>query len=206
MSTREIAPAARAAAEWWAEQVGAPTFRAVDAESGPEDQANMGMASMMQTLIAERDPVTEAAASTFADVLAVAITKRLSPYGVSLSVDYGPDQILYDAALGAGVASSRFPWKTHMLVNADHVTASLGYRARTRLIWSAPEWVRPTCGNREWPEDGPRDALCPKPRYHEDECGEWVPDPGRCTTCGQTYSGHYASQRGAYDHSWEVAS
>lgn len=49
-------------------------------------------------------------------------------YHRHLDVDYGPDQLLRDAAAAAGL-SMDFPWKTHMNINHDCLSFSMGYGA-----------------------------------------------------------------------------
>lgn len=190
--------AARAAALWWAEQVGAPVFDnlgATRSQYGRQERDANEMAGLMASLIASDNPVSEEAGAAFADELERRITAEMperSPF-VSLGVDYGPDLILAEPAAAAGVALSRFPWKTHMHVRPDHVIAARGYGYPYRLVWTAPGWRRPLCENQRYEDQEPRDEVCPKPKYHEEPCGDWQPDQKRCGLCGGTYSDHYGS-------------
>lgn len=205
--------AARAAAEWWATQIGAPTFRMVrDAERDfVSDFAEIGMLTR-----AHHDPVSPEAGTRFADILERDLAEKLEKQtqriaarpdskdhepSVGLRVDYWPEPILADAAETAGVHTSRFPIKTNMRVCPQYVTASLGYGAPTRLVWSAPDWQRPTCDRQRYEgpfgEEEPRDERCGLPRYHDGPCGEFKPDPKRCGTCGMGYAAHHSSA--AYD-------
>jgi hypothetical protein len=169
--------AAQAAAHWWAEQLADPTFR---------NDTEPNLAGAMAEMLSERQPVLPTQLQEFERVLAAEIDVRLvrqasgQVFPVMLGVDYGPDPILGDAADLAGAPSSRFPWKTNMTVHADHVIAALGYRAPWQIIWSAPDWQRPLCRAQHY-RDLPEapyyeklDETCGKPRYHGDECGEWV--------------------------------
>jgi hypothetical protein len=171
--------AAQAAAHWWAEQLADPTFR---------NDAEPNLAGAMTEMLSELKPVLPTQLQEFERVLAAEIDAQLGrrlatglTIPVMLGVDYGPDPILGDAADLTGVPLSRFPWKTNMTVHADHVIAALGYRAAWQIIWSAPDWQRPQCGSqhyRDLPEEPyyeKLDEVCSKLRYHEDECGAWMP-------------------------------
>jgi ribosomal protein S27AE len=194
-----VHPAAIAAADWWAEQIGAPSFRAISGKEARRDREPMEMASMMQTLIADRHPVTAAQGSAFAEALAAVVTEQLGrcPW-VSLGVDYGPDMILAAAAESSGVSRTRFPWKTHMSVTPDYVTAALGYRAPDALIWQSPEWVRPQCATHRYtdaPEYAATDDMCTLLRFHDGDHA-WQHDGRQCVNCGQTYAPHYDQAAG----------
>jgi hypothetical protein len=196
--------AARAAALWWAQAVGAPVFDGLgstrDAEraADPRHTGAYEMAELLAGLNAAQTPMTDDMGQRFADLLTEVIARQLDgrSYGVSLGVDYGPDLELGDAARAAGISLSRFPWKTNMWVKADHVTVSAGYGAPTRIVWSAPDWERPLCGQRPYDVEThkSRDELCGLPLYHEGDHGEFTPDPARCTECGGGYSQHYTDE------------
>lgn len=207
--SNEIVTAGTAAARWWAEQIGAPVFRNVDDDSSPQERFDGGFAGAMQAMIAARHPVNAGQGEKFVEALAPIIDERLNRVSrVSLAVDYGPDMELANAAEKAGINLSRFPWKTHMSIRRDHVTASLGYRAPDKLIWTAPGWLRPQCRQHQYTEDWqPLDFICSRPIYHdEEEHGDWMPDPDRCMHCGGTYSEHYGRNREYPGHSYEVKS
>lgn len=197
--------AARAAAEWWAKQVGAPVFRQVEARQ--RDLGSIFTETALSTLAA-RNPVPAGAESVFADELEKRIEEMFGRTDrVSLGVDYGPDLELAEAAKAAGISTARFPIKTHLWAYRDHVTASLGYRGQTRLIWSHPDWVRPACESLEYDERTNQfgDNRCSLPRFHDGDHGDWKPDPRRCKGCGLTEGGHYnRTDKGDY-HSFQAA-
>lgn len=202
--TAEVSPAALAAAQWWAEQCGAPVH--ILTPGGDHPDAEYGaVASSMMDEITRRHPIREGQGDKLVAALSVAIDKRLTDNGaVTLSVDYGPDRVLADAADAAGVHTSRFPMKTVMWARPTHVTASLGYRGRDRLVWMAPDWPRPDCGNHKVEADYyPLPFVCSKPRYHDEDCGEWIPDTVECEDCGGTYVDHYGRDVPHKDHSWK---
>jgi len=199
--------AARAAAEWWAKQVGAPVHRLVRDEerSFASDFAEVGM-----LMVASDHPVPDGTATAFADALEKLYDELLVRCDgwVSLGVDYGPDMELAKVAEAHGIHASRFPMKTNVYARPDHVTASLGYRGPTRLVWQAPSWVRPTCHSLQYDERAQKfgDAWCTLPMYHDGDHGEWEPDPRRCKGCGLSEGGHY--DRGSVPgdfHSFEAA-
>lgn len=188
----EPGTAARAAAEWWAKQVGAPVHRLVDASQRnfSSDFAELGM-----LMVASDHPVPDGSTTPFADALEKLYDELLLKRDgrVSLGVDYGPDTELYDVAKAHGIHPSRFPMKTNMWACRDHVTASLGYRGPTRLVWHAPDWERPTCHSLQYDERSGKfgAAWCTLPMYHDGDHGQWEPDPRRCKGCGLSEGGHY---------------
>lgn len=199
--------AGRAAAEWWARQVGSPTFKMDHDDATGENRFRADMASVMMTMLAERHPVTEEQGQRFVEELAARVDVELALTGRAwLRVDYRPNLMLAEAAEAAGVHHSRFPIKSSTSVYPDHVTARLGYGAPSLLVWHVPGWEHPVCGayRYEQQRDGdhmPLDELCTLPRYHVGDCGRWKPDPARCVTCGKTYSWHRGAEyRG---HPWE---
>jgi hypothetical protein len=173
--------ASTAVALWWAEQLGAPTFRASGQDDSPQDRANMDMAAMMAQLIVGPDGLTQEQATKFVAVLSEKVEANLAAHpewGMYLDVDYGPCLVLADAAEAAGIPLSRFPWKTHTSASPDFVTVALGYGSQQQLIWSAPGWVRPTCGTRrytdDWSEKLPE--VCGLLKFHDErEHGSWTP-------------------------------
>lgn len=207
-NTQIFATAAEAAAAWWAEQLGSPVYRMVDDHTTGADRLRADFASLTMMAEASKTSVSSDQGEKFVAALAPVIEGKLARglSWVSLGVDYGPDPELAEAAKTAGISTSRFPWKTHMSVTKDYVTASLGYRAPSRLIWSSPEWVRPPCGTQRYDEEGsdwmPRNELCGLLRFHDEEHGTWVPDPFRCETCGGTYTDHFGRTVSDRDHSW----
>jgi hypothetical protein len=184
--------AARAAAEWWAKQVGAPVHRAVRAEERSFATDFLELSLMMS---ASNHPIPQDAAAGFTDALEKLYDELLVAWDgwVSMGVDYGPDPRLAEVAKAHGVHPSRFPIKTNMVVRPDHVTASLGYHGPDRLVWAHPDWVRPVCHSLQYDERLEKFGadLCTLPVYHDGEHGGWEPDPRRCVGCGLTEGGHY---------------
>ena len=128
--------AATAAAKWWRRALEHPRY-----DNG--DNSVMGAIVMMMAMMANQEKSPEVL-DQFEVELASDLEKRLedcSDYGVSLGVDYNPDQILWSAAERTGMdwrENSSWPWKTHMWVKSNEITVSAGYRAPTEVIWSAP--------------------------------------------------------------------
>ena len=204
----EAAGPCEAAAAWWAAQLGSPIHRQVrDGErTASTDFAAMGMA----LISAGNAPLTAEQANRFTELLTATIAKQLAKRigwyerdpesdpahaSISLGVDYGPDLELAEAAEGAGITGSmRFPIKTNMWVRQKYVTAARGYGARATLVWGAPGWERPVCGDHRYNRatQDYLDEVCPLPRWHEGQCDDWKPDPERCGSCGKPYSVHYS--------------
>lgn len=198
-----------AAAEWWAEQIGAPLFKVVP-EGNHADREFGDTTAFLAGILAAKHPVKAGQGEAFVAALAPVVDEQLTPhdFGTYLGVDYGPDMTLGNAAAAAKIHPGRFPYKTSMWVKRDHITASLGYHGATRLIWSAPDWQRPTCDQYGHDREGyplPTNEICSKPRYHEDGHGDYVPSPARCKTCDGTYPDHYGKGVERRCHSWEVA-
>lgn len=182
--------AARAAAEWWADAVGAPKF-----DMGADSVA-ASMSEVLAGMLASGHPVNEDQQKSFVEILQARIEAGMGDrsWGFSLGVDYGPDAILADAAEEVGISTSRFPWKSSMLVYPDRVTAHRGYAADDKLIWASDEWLanRPVCGRQKYDESVARRSLeyhgdpwkCSLPLYHESDCLYDTPLP-LCTVCGR---------------------
>lgn len=195
--------AARAAAQWWADQmIGGPVFRQVRPDQ--MDAKAVQTAGLAAAALDAMPKITKKQAATFVDLLAEAIEMAVAAHGsLRLSVDYGPHPILSDSAEAAGIDRPRFrfPIKTRMSVRPAHVIAALGYAAPWRLVWASPEWLRPTCNmhRRLGAYGDPLDELCGLPAYHEGECGSWRPDEKRCPRCGFGYAAHFSEHGDAAD-------
>lgn len=202
--------AADAAALWWAEQIGAPVFK-MNADHEPRREREIGdLAGVMASMLASQHPVSDEQGEKFVGALTLIVEGMLETgRWVSLGVDYGPDLELANAAKAAGVNNSRFPWKTHMSITRDYVTASLGYGARDRLVWASPDWHRPPCGNHRYIGHGyeqqvdAANVICTRPKYHDEECGGYKPDPARCVECQGTYVDHFGEPYSYKGHSWK---
>ncbi len=110
------------AVNWWAERVEQPTFDA--GADSPEMELAEAMANMLTI------PVTENCIEKFKGELRDALKdKDYNPWQ-GIHTDYHPDPILFEAAKGAGINVSNFPWKTSMYFKDDgSVQVSLGYGA-----------------------------------------------------------------------------
>lgn len=160
----------------------------------------------LMRLAADR-PVPPGAAPVFVAELAKRIEDMIGRTDrVSLSVDYGPERVLAEAAKAAGISTSRFPIKTHMTITPQYVTASLGYRGPDRLIWQHPDWKRPACQSLAYDERTGKfgDDWCTLPRFHDGEHGDWKADPRRCKGCGLNEGGHFNRPRDGDFHSFDA--
>lgn len=201
MAETETMTPGRAAAMWWAEQIGAPIHKASTMDASDPDREYGEFVFMAMQVVSARHPVTDGQGEAFVEALAPVIDGALEQTNwLSLGVDYGPDLMLANAAEQVGVDLSRFPFKTHMSITPMYVTAALGYRSPHRLIWQHPDWDRPSCDSMRYEERGASQPLlwfeevCGLPRFHEDpEHGDWKPDTVFCAACGKTQAVHWNS-------------
>lgn len=70
-----------------------------------------------------------------------------------LSCDYGPDRTLSEAAQKAGVPARLFSWKSTVIINHDHVSASFGYGAEDVNHYPLPGggWLITTLRGEDMP-------------------------------------------------------
>ena len=131
-----------AAVAWWAQTIHGAT-------QDNDDMMQSGLAAMVA---ATYPRLTDDQVERFSKALRVllrerlteswqeAIDKGLPHWGSaarSLNVDYGPDQMLADAADAGGFAGRDlyFPMKTHMRIDPGIVEVGCGYRAPFVVIY-----------------------------------------------------------------------
>ena len=116
---------AEKAATWWAARVKRPQFSALSqGERRAGNDRAMEWAELMAHLLVEE--VSDQQIQTFKQALAESLLPKTGWF--SIGVDYGPDEILSDAAQKAGISGHNFPWKTHMTIEADgEINAACGY-------------------------------------------------------------------------------
>lgn len=206
-TTAQTAP--RAAAEWWATQLADPAFRN---ERPGEGDFNSFAASGLAAILAYGHPVSAEQLATFTDALEHILIRdtRDDGWHYGLHTDYHPDRSLNEAAETAGIDESRFPWKTNMWIRDGAVTVSAGYAAPHRLVWAPPGWVRPPCGEIRAEEVRHYEYTyfpesCTRPMYHEEEHGDWQPDPVTCGHCGKTRADHYNGTFEDFGHAFTEA-
>lgn len=184
-----VKPEIEAAADWWASKLGV-------------GRCASGAADVAAARTRGKRSFEEVA--TFRAALLDTLEARMAPLwdtpnGASrrtVRVDYDPDPALADAAAAAGLELKygELPIKTVMWIDPGVVTVKEGYGAQRTLAWSAPDWERPRCGKHRQEGDHRSyrvfNEVCARPLYHEDECGDWIPDTKRCGTCGGTYVEH----------------
>jgi hypothetical protein len=135
-----------AAANWWAEQI---SGHKLNWDNGAQNEGNAEerrMGNMMWILgninaNSAREGVTPEKLQKFKDSLIRRISekyenavKHYPEYHVTLSVDYGPDELLYESAKEAEIDPNVFPCKTVMWIEAKRVAAKLGYGAQEKII------------------------------------------------------------------------
>lgn len=173
--TDTIRDAARATAEWWAEQM----FTGLPRRNAGLDDASDGAAMLLmfeQVTAAEEQGGDERRAK-FVGVASRFIEASVRDAGrraVVMSTDYGPGGEWAEIIGEAGVSTRLFPWKTVSWTYADHVVVSAGYRGQHTLIWAAPGWEWPACGAEEYVDDESAHyrktgRVCDLPRWHDEE-------------------------------------
>lgn len=189
--------AAAAAAEWWGSHL-APAF-----QNNGDSSSVGGMAGILGGLLAKENAPSQANIDLFILSLTRRVRERQEASAIgftALSVDYGPDMVLRDAADEAGVSTVTFPWKTNMTVYPDHVTVSHGYAAPTTLVWTREDYEAKPCDIQA--HDPVSYTLlpgkCGQDRYHSGPHDDSVPSP-LCATCDRPE--HWGTHEGSYtDH------
>ncbi len=88
-------------------------------------------------MLSSRTAVSEEQKQVFMGELQKAVQKELKRLGrVYLSVDYGPDRMLAEAADKANIAYAAFPVKTSMWVSEGSVKVAYGYGKEAKEIYS----------------------------------------------------------------------
>ena len=128
------------AAKWWRQRLenkaSLGNFRVTESDTpgGGEIMALMAMA--MGRGAAEKPEALD----KFEEVLARIIKEKVEQNeSFNLSVDYGPDSNLYNAAREAKLSNPVFPVKTMMWISKEKVTVSLGYHGRMEDIYPNKE-------------------------------------------------------------------
>lgn len=121
--TREMA---EAAANWWANRLQYPSYNNGD---------DSGMAGMLASMVASKEPaITEEQLSAFKSRLIESVLS--AEWCNSLYTDYGPDQLLEDAARIANIPRSLFSWKSGVWFGSDGtVRAASGYGVERKQIY-----------------------------------------------------------------------
>ncbi len=123
----------KVAAKWWADKfwkVGPGNF-----DNGDSSSIG-GMAMLLATMLAMDSHPSDEAIDLFEERLAKTIKEKVEERGsMTLSVDYGPDDILGSLAQETGVNTNGFPWKTTMWIEKEKVSVSAGYAAPCEIIF-----------------------------------------------------------------------
>lgn len=117
-----------AAAKWWANQLRAPVF-----DNGVAEHEVL--ANLLQS---SKPTIPDEKIEAFQNEL---MERLLGSDIKTLSVDYGPDQILRDAAEIAGIYidTATFPWKTCMILSDTVLKVACGYGAPFEVIYGNEE-------------------------------------------------------------------
>lgn len=131
--------ALNAAANWWADRISRPTFDNLGPTRGrdPRETEINTFASLLAGIAATQSGAPSASQiDAFKEALVAAIDDA-EWFPNSLCCDYGPDQLLAGAAQKAGIATSRFPWKSGTWFRDGNVEAACGYGAPHEVIYQA---------------------------------------------------------------------
>ncbi len=128
MTKNKFEKEAEVAANWWKNNIG------VNAKQNNGDE----FASLFMLMNSLKVRITDEQKEIFSGVLKESVASELARLGrVYLSVDYGPDMILADAADKAGISYTAFPVKTAMWINEGKVQVACGYGAESKEIYNA---------------------------------------------------------------------
>jgi len=135
-----------AAANWWAEQISGPKLNwdnGAQNEGSAEDRRLGQMMWMLGNVNANqaREGITPEKIQKFKDSLIKRMSEKYtkgvefySDYHLTLSVDYGPDEMLHESVKEAEISAEVFPCKTVMWIDAKCVSARCGYGAQEKVI------------------------------------------------------------------------
>ena len=137
--TKPSREALDAAAAWWADRLVAPTFDNLGPTRGRDqhETAVNSFASVLAGMAANHSggPTPDQLAVFKRELVAAVEAAEWSPN--SLYADYGPDKLLADAAIKAGIDPARFPWKSGTWFRDGNVEAACGYGASHIVIFHA---------------------------------------------------------------------
>lgn len=135
-----------AAANWWAEQISGPKLNWNNGaqNEGNEEERRMGnLIWMLGNVNANqaREGITPEKLQKFKESLIRRVSEKYnkavqhySEYCLTLSVDYGPDELLYESVMEAEINPGVFPCKTIMWIDLHKVSAKCGYGAEQKII------------------------------------------------------------------------
>lgn len=116
-----------AAVNWWAETIQHPKM----------DNGDDQLAMVMMMFGVRKHQYTTEQIQKFREVLTSGLVKEMDRMGrATLSVDYDPDRLLYEAGKAIGMGQFDFPCKTTMWITDTEVSVRAGYGAPQKVIWS----------------------------------------------------------------------
>lgn len=114
----EVTAVAAIAAKWWRNKI-TDTANLSNHSNGESGDLGFMTALLGSMLAMDHTPSTEEA-DTLEEYLSIIIMSKLTASTpVYLSCDYGPDEILSEAAEASGVNPSVFPFKRRMRISLD---------------------------------------------------------------------------------------
>lgn len=122
----EVTAVAAIAAKWWRNKI-TDTANLSNHSNGESGDLGFMTALFGSMLAMDHTPSTEEADTFEEELSRLIISKLTASDSVCLGCDYGPDEILSEAAEASGVNPSVFPFKRHMKISLDGVEVSDGY-------------------------------------------------------------------------------
>lgn len=134
------------AANWWAEQISGHKLNwdnGAQNEGNAEERRIGNMMWMLGNVAANsaREGVTPEKLQKFKESLIRRVSEKYNKavqhypeYYLTLSVDYGPDELLYESVKEAEIDPGVFPCKTVMWIDSEKVSARRGYGAQEKII------------------------------------------------------------------------
>lgn len=122
----EVKAVAAIAAKWWRKKI-TDTTNLSNHSNGESGDLGFMTALLGSMLAMNHTPSTEKADAFEGELSRLIISKLSASDSVYLSCDYGPDEILSQAAEACGIDPSVFPFKRHMRISLDGVEVCDGY-------------------------------------------------------------------------------
>ena len=131
----DVRQATIVAAKWWTEAISHPTPNSFN--NGDRASANSFMMMMVGQRLAEKNAAKPEQLEAFFEILTKRIESELDKETrVQLDCDYGPCNILGEAAEEVGINTCLFPFKRRMNITTNSVEVKDGYDADWKMFYS----------------------------------------------------------------------
>jgi hypothetical protein len=141
--SKSIRELSELAASWWGETVCKPAFN-----NG--DNSLDGAVTQLLAHLGTKQIDSDTKEKFIAELTNEIELKLASAKGnIIVSVDYGPDKILSDAATSVHMTKLNFPLKTTMWINMNSIIVSSGYRAPIKELYANKAYWRDKISSAE---------------------------------------------------------